>query len=210
MTEHVGVNRDNLNRDSMDPANANPGKANPADTDRDSTGGAPRARDTGPGGGPARQALRLLARSPSAVTSRAARWAVNDLAIAGAVLILASAIIHLRLWVDGGYQGISVIGPLFLAQGIVGILYAVVLGLFRRLGLIVAGAILMLATAGGLLVSVNFGLFGFTESLAVPYAGLSLVVEFAGAAVLAVAAVLLLAAHPRPLPRKERVWPPAA
>ncbi len=190
MTEDIGVNHDN-------------GRA------------APVPRDAGPAAGrrghgrrtAVRQGFRVMARGPRAVTSRAVRWAVTDLTVAGAVLILASAIIHLRLWADGGYRGISVIGPLFLVQGVAGIGYAVVLGLFRRLGLIVAGSALMLATAGGLLLSVYAGLFGYRESLAVPYAGLSLAVEFAGAGVLAVAAVLLLAA--RPGPRDERVWPPA-
>jgi hypothetical protein len=184
MTEHVSMGR---NKTSTAPQPGRPGQ-----------------RD-----GLARQALRVLAWGPKEMTSRAARWTVNDLAIAGAVLILASAIIHLRLWADGGYQGISVIGPLFLAQGIAGILFAVVLGLFRRLGLIVAGAILMLATAGGLLLSVYIGLFGYKESLAVPYAGLSLVVEFAGAGILAIAAILFLVARPR-RPGNEQVWPPTA
>jgi hypothetical protein len=36
------------------------------------------------------------------------------------------------------------------------------------------------------------GLFGYTESLAVPYAETSLVVEFTGAAVLAAAAAIVL------------------
>jgi len=186
MTENVGVNHDNERA-------------------------APVPRDAGPADSRGRRALRqgiqIMARGPRSVTSRAARWAVTDLTVAGAVLVLASAIIHLRLWADGGYRGISVIGPLFLVQGVVGIGCAAVLGLFRRLGLIVAGAVLMLATAGGLLLSAYVGLFGYQESLAVPYAGLSLVVEFAGAGVLATAAVLLLAA--RPAPQGERVWPPA-
>jgi hypothetical protein len=35
------------------------------------------------------------------------------------------------------------------------------------------------------------GLFGYRESLAIPYAGLSLTVEFTGAAILAVAAAII-------------------
>ena len=58
--------------------------------------------------------------------------------------------------------------------------FAVVLGLFRRFGLLVAGAGLMAGTAAGLLLSTQIGLFGFKDSLPAPYAGLSLVVEFAG------------------------------
>ena len=60
--------------------------------------------------------------------------------------------------------------------------------------LAVAGAVLLAATAAGLLLRAGIGLFGYTESLAVPYAETSLVVEFTGAAVLVVAAVTVLIA----------------
>ena len=88
------------------------------------------------------------------------------------------------------------IGPLFLIQGVGGIALAVVIAVFRRLVLMAAGAVMMAATAAGLLLSAGIGLFGFTESLAVPYAMSSLVVEFASAAVLAVASAIVLAARP--------------
>ena len=101
--------------------------------------------------------------------------------------------IHLQLWSDG-YRDISVIGPLFLIQGIASIALALPLVVFRRLVLLAAGAILLAATAVGLLLSAGIGLFGYQESLAVPYAETSLVVEFTGAAVLVVAAVIVLIA----------------
>ena len=66
--------------------------------------------------------------------------------------------------------------------------------------LLAAGAVTMAATAAGLLLSAGIGLFGYQESLAVPYAMSSLVVEFAGAAVLAAAAAIVLAARPGPRP----------
>ena len=69
-------------------------------------------------------------------------------------------------------------------QDVVSIPLAVVLGVFRRLGLLAAGAALMAGTAVGLLLSAQIGLLGFKDSLAAPYAGLSLVVEFAGRACL--------------------------
>jgi hypothetical protein len=141
------------------------------------------------------RAARLLARGPATMKSPSARWAVNVLAVAGAALMVWSSVIHLQLWSDG-YRSISVIGPLFLIQGIGGIALAVVLAVFRRVVLMAAGAVMMAATAAGLLLSAGIGLFGFTESLAVPYAMSSLVVEFAGAAVLAAAAAILLAARP--------------
>src|ERR1700760_670827 len=68
----------------------------------------------------------------------------------GAIGVLLSGLIHLKLWINGGYQGISVIGPLFLAQGIVGILLAAALGIFRRLWLVLVGAGDWVSTAGGL------------------------------------------------------------
>jgi hypothetical protein len=141
---------------------------------------------------------RLLIRGPAALSGPMARWSVNVLALAGAALMVWSAVIHLQLWGDG-YKDISVIGPLFLAQGIGAIVIAALVVVFRRLVLLVAGAVTLVATAVGLLLSVYISLFGYTENLAVPYAKSSLVVEFAGGAVLlAAAAILLLAPHSRP------------
>jgi hypothetical protein len=157
----------------------------------------------------ARQLARALNGRPAQLGPAALRWTVTIATWAGALLMLDSGIIHLRLWADGGYRGIAVIGPLFLVQGVAGILLAVVLGVFRRLWLMVAGAVLMGATAAGLLLSVHVGLFGYRESLTVPYAGMSLVEEAAGAVLLAGAAVLLAAGRPRSGARTVRVWPPA-
>ena len=108
-----------------------------------------------------------------------------------------SSVIHLQLWSDG-YRTIPVIGPLFLIQGIVGIALALVLATFRWAVLLAAGAALLAGTAVGLLLSAGIGLFGYQESLAVPYAASSLTVEFAGAAVLAAAVTIVLAG---------RLWP---
>jgi len=143
-----------------------------------------------------RRAARLALRGPASLTSPAARWAVTLLAVAGAGLLVWSGVIHLQLWSEG-YRTISVIGPLFLVQGIASIVLAVALVAFRRLVLLAAGAALAAGTAAGLLLSAGIGLFGYTESLAVPSAQTSLVVEFTGAAVLAAAAVIVLAARRR-------------
>jgi hypothetical protein len=140
-----------------------------------------------------RRVARAAAWGTAQVRPSALRWAVNVLIWAGALLMLDSGVIHVRLWADGGYRGIAVIGPLFLIQGVAGVLLGVALGVFRRLGLIIAGAGLMAATAAGLLLSVYVGLFGFRESMAVPYAGMSLVEEVAGAILLAAAAAIVLA-----------------
>ena len=168
---------------------------------------APGSARAGRAPAPGRRLLEALNWAPAQLGSPALRWTVNVLAWAGAIAVLLSGLIHLKLWIDGGYQGISVIGPLFLVQGIVGILLAVALGVFRRLGLVLAGAGYCVATAAGLLISVNFGLFGFQDSLAVPYATSSLVEEFIGGGMLLVAAIVFLAGRPGQA-RNERVWPP--
>ena len=155
---------------------------------------------------PVRQLLQALNWRPAQIESPATRWTVNVLAWAGAILVLLSGLVHLKLY--GSYKGISVIGPLFLAQGIVGILLAVALAVFRRMWLVLGAAGFLVATAAGLLISVNFGLFGFQDSLAVPYATSSMVVEFIGGGVLVVAAIAFLAGRPWRGQGSERVWPP--
>jgi hypothetical protein len=134
--------------------------------------------------------LRFLLRRPGALQSRTARWTVLALAGIGAGFLVWSAVIHLELWGDG-YRDISVIGPLFLVQGIGCIILAVAIVAFRWLALLAAGAVAGVATAVGLLLTVHVGLFGYTESLSVPYATLSLAVEFTAAFVLLLATALL-------------------
>jgi hypothetical protein len=152
------------------------------------------------------QLLQALNWRPAEIGPPTTRWAVNVLAWAGAILVLLSGLVHLKLY--GSYKGISVIGPLFLAQGIVGILLALALAVFRRLWLVLGSAAFLVATAAGLLISVNFGLFGFQDSLSVPYATSSMVVEFVGGGVLLVAAIAFLAGRPWRGQGSERVWPP--
>src|ERR1700728_3956578 len=149
--------------------------------------------------------IRFLLRRPNALQSRADRAAVLALAGVGGGFLVWSSVIHLMLWSDG-YSAISVIGPLFLAQGIVGILLGVALVAFRSLALLAAGAVTGVATAVCLLLSVYVGLFGYSESLSVPYATLSLAVEFTAAFVLLLATALLaLAAPARAAVRPEPV-----
>ncbi len=142
------------------------------------------------------RAVQRLMRGPAALQSPAARWAITVLAVVGAGLMVWSGVIHLQLW-SQGYRDISVIGPLFLIQGIGSIVVALAVVAFRRVFLLAAGAALMAGTGVGLLLSATIGLFGYTESLAITDAQTSLMVEFIGAAVLAGAAVVLAAARPR-------------
>ena len=111
--------------------------------------------------------------------------------VIGSALVAASSAIHLELW-SMGYRTIRTIGPLFLVQALAGLLLAVLLLLSRRLLVVVAATGFMIGTIGGLLLSAHFGLFGFMETLAAPYAGLSLAIEGAGAAVLAVVGTVLV------------------
>jgi hypothetical protein len=87
---------------------------------------------------------------------------------------------HLHLWQDG-YRNIPTIGPLFLVGAVSALTVAAGLLLrpSRLLGL--AGAGVEIGILAGLVVSVNFGLFGFKESLSAPFAVESIVVEIAAA-----------------------------
>jgi hypothetical protein len=110
----------------------------------------------------------------------------------GAALVATTGAIHLHLWATG-YRTIPTIGPLFLFQGIAGAALVVALIASRRLLTVAAGAGFMVATIGGFLLSVYVGLFGFMDTLAAPFAGVSLAVESTGALVLsAVGAVLFM------------------
>ena len=129
--------------------------------------------------------------------------------LVGASLLAVSGAIHLQLW-STGYRNIPTIGPLFLLQGAAAFLLAALLLLTRRLLVVVMAAGFMIATIGGLLLTVYFGLFGFMETLTAPYAGLSLAVESAGAVVLAIVGIVLVrgfrdAAQLRP-PDIARGW----
>ena len=120
-------------------------------------------------------------------------WIATNLSmLTGAGLIAWTAGIHLDLWFTG-YDKIQTIGPLFLTQAIGGFVLALALVLVRRLLVALAGLAYMAATIGGLLISVNVGLFGFQDTLLAPFAQLSLIVEIAGALVLVVAALSRLA-----------------
>jgi len=136
---------------------------------------------------------RSLGRIDARVSDTARRRVVSrvgpGLAVVGAGLILWSAAIHLHLWATG-YRHISIVGPLFLVQGIAAIPLALALVALRRVVLMLAGAVVLVATAFGLLLSSWVALFGYRESLAVPYAGMSLMIEFGGAVLLLVAAGL--------------------
>jgi predicted lipoprotein with Yx(FWY)xxD motif len=82
--------------------------------------------------------------------------------IAGAALLVASAAIHLDLYVTG-YQSIPTIGWMFLLQIITAFALAIAIPLTGSWVLAGLGAGFALSTLGGYLLSLRFGLFGFTE-----------------------------------------------
>ena len=93
------------------------------------------------------------------------------LRIVTAGLVGAIAGIHLDLWASHGYRRIPTIGPLFLLTGIVGSLLVIgcLLAPRRVLPATAASAGLFAAsTLGALVLAVNVGLFGFTESTQAP------------------------------------------
>ena len=106
------------------------------------------------------------------------------LRLASVALLTGTGWIHLHLW-QIGYRHIPSIGPLFLAAaiGVLGVAASLLLRPSRLLG--VAGLGLAVGILAGLVVSVNLGLFGFTESLRSPFAIESITLEVAGAATLA-------------------------
>jgi len=117
------------------------------------------------------------------------------LRVTGAGLLIATAAIHLDLYLTG-YRTIPTIGWLFLLQVIVGFAAGLlVLATGSRLAA-AFGAVFALSTLGGYLLSVQFGLFGFRE-VRTTAGVVAAVVEVAAFAVLGV----LAATSPEPQSR---------
>lgn len=111
----------------------------------------------------------------------------NLLIWVGSALLAVSAIVHFHLWYSEGYRHIPTIGPLFLAQSIVGFLLAIATAVWRRLLLVAGAAGLAISSIGALLISIWWGLFGWQESSGAPYVGLVFTVEALAAATLCTA-----------------------
>jgi hypothetical protein len=135
--------------------------------------------------------LSLLLRGPAG--SVAARVAITVLIGVGAALAIYSGYIHLYLWgrQPFPYKDVPTIGPLFLLQGIVAILIGLLVAVSRRLWAVLIGAGLMVASVAALVYDVEVGMFGFKDSLSVPYAKSTLYEEIVGAVVLLIAAGVL-------------------
>jgi predicted lipoprotein with Yx(FWY)xxD motif len=111
--------------------------------------------------------------------------------IAGAALLIASASVHLDLYLTG-YRSIPTIGWLFLLQVIAGYVLAVAIPVTAHRLAAAAGAAFALGTLVGYLLSLKVGLFGFTEvrTTAGIVAGIIDVAAFAALATAVVTATL--------------------
>jgi predicted lipoprotein with Yx(FWY)xxD motif len=125
--------------------------------------------------------------------------------IVGAALLIASGAIHLDLYLTG-YRTIPTIGWLFLLQVIAAFALAVAIPLTGNWLAAAAGAAFAISTLGGYLLSLRFGLFGFTEvrTTAGIVAG---IIDVAAFAVLAIAAA---PGVPRALNPGRRLLPAVA
>ena len=130
-------------------------------------------------------------------------WRQPWLRVAGALLLVVSACIHLGLYLTG-YRSIPTIGWLFLVQAMMAFILAVgALVTHSRLAA-VAGAAFALSTLGCYLLAVWIGLFGFREirTRAGIAAGLIEVAAFATLALaVAIADTRQVAGTARPRPR---------
>jgi hypothetical protein len=98
-------------------------------------------------------------------------------------LLIWVAAIHLHLWSEG-YRDIATVGPLFLADAVAGFVLAAVLLLWPRPLARLLGAGFMASTLGGLIVSLNFGLFGFREASGASFVTETIILESVGAVAL--------------------------
>jgi hypothetical protein len=143
--------------------------------------------------GQRRGLLAVLTRGAPSAWPPSARVLTISLILIGAVTVAASAIIHLHLWIIG-YRHIHLIGPLFLAQSVAGMVLAVALITYRRLGVIAAGVAYMAGSIGALIISATVGFLGLHDGLDVPWATTSLTTEVIGFVSLAVAGAAILRA----------------
>jgi len=120
--------------------------------------------------------------------ARSGGWLRPALRITGAGLLAATAAIHLDLYLTG-YKNIPTIGWLFLLQVIAGFALAALVLATGNQVVAALGAGFAVATLGGYLLSIWFGLFGFKEvrTTAGIVAG---IIEVAAFAVLALLAII--------------------
>jgi hypothetical protein len=134
--------------------------------------------------------------STAPVRGRPLNLSLIALFIVGAAMLAWTGILHLYLWGSEarGYREVPTIGPLFLVQGIVGCVLAVVAVVCRRLTVALVGALYMAVSIGGLWTSIHRGMFGFQETSDAPYVQMTFIVEVVGLIAFVAAMILLFTA----------------
>ena len=95
-------------------------------------------------------------------------------------LLIWVAVIHLHLWTEG-YRDIPTVGSLFFVDAVVGFLLAAVLLVWPQPLAGLLGAGFMISILGGIIVSLNFGLFGFRESTEASFVIETIILQSVGA-----------------------------
>lgn len=108
----------------------------------------------------------------------------------GGLLLIWSGYIHYHLWFSDGYRHIATIGPLFLLQSVAGLVLGVLVVALRRVWTGILGIGFVLMTLVGFLITVEHGLFGFTDSWQAPFAQQAFAIELAAAVLLGVGGAL--------------------
>jgi len=114
--------------------------------------------------------------------------------VAGAGLIVTTAVIHLHLWL-AGYRHVPKLDVAFMGQAVSGFILAAVMLAWRRPEVLGLGALYMAGSAGALVLSATVGFLGIHDGFGVPWAGWSLGVELAGVVVMGGAAGSVLLAR---------------
>jgi hypothetical protein len=86
-------------------------------------------------------------------------WAAR---VAAALAVVVSAVVHLRLWLDG-FRDIDVIGPAFMTNVVAGLAIGVLLLVWRHWVPLFLAVGFGLSTLGAFVVSATVGLFGVQE-----------------------------------------------
>jgi hypothetical protein len=106
-------------------------------------------------------------------------------AVAAAVLMVCSGLIHIHLW-DIAYRHVATLGPLFLVQAVAALVLAVVLVVTRVVLVALACVLLMVGTIVGFVLADSVGIFGFTLPTVTTWAYEALATELLSAALLSV------------------------
>ena len=116
-----------------------------------------------------------------------------------AAAVLISAYVHLKEWADG-FRHVHVIGPLFVVNGVAGIVIAILLVTWHHWVPPFLAFGFGAATLGGFVIAATWGLFGDHEKWQGPYVWTAAITE----AVAIVGGLYLLVHERRTAPAPER------